>query len=175
MRATILFGLILTVANQIWAADKVQPLNVKTGLWEVTTTTTRSGEMPLPADLLAKLTPEQRAKMEETSKANSSELTRSTTRKSCLTKEKLETGAAFHEDRKSCGLTIVTSTSSKLETRVQCDVEGVKNVGTFQVEALSQESVKGAVHMTTSGGDHTLIMTSSFTANWIAPACGDVK
>jgi hypothetical protein len=175
MRTTILLGLIFTVANPIWAADKAQPLNVKVGLWEVTTTATHSGEMPLPADLLAKLTPEQRAKMEQRMKANSSGSTKSTTRKSCMTKEKLDKGSAFDEDKQNCTRTIVTSSSSKLDMRVQCDEDGVKNDGTFLVEALSSESVKGTVHLTARGGDHTFNMASTFTAKWIGPVCGDVK
>src|ERR1700676_2872864 len=49
------------------AAGKVQPLNVKTGLWQVSTTTTMSGLPDIPPEMQARLdqmTPEQRAKME---------------------------------------------------------------------------------------------------------------
>ena len=165
--------LLVVFAAQILGAQELLPLDVKTGLWEVTHTSQTGGMPPLPSQL--RLTPEQRAKIEEAWKANAAERAKPQITKTCITKEKLTKETPFGENQPSCKRTVLTSTSSKLETRVQCDVEGVKNVGTFQVEALSQESVKGAVHMTTSGGDHTLNMTSSFTANWIAPACGDVK
>ena len=45
MRATFTAFLLLA-ASTTWAADKFQPLNVKAGLWESTTATTMSGEMP---------------------------------------------------------------------------------------------------------------------------------
>ncbi|HTE88846.1 MAG TPA: hypothetical protein VK639_07845 [Terriglobales bacterium] len=68
---TILAGLVMLSSVTVWAADKLQPLNVKTGLWETTTTRITSGEIPIPAEMLARLTPEQRAKMEARMKANS--------------------------------------------------------------------------------------------------------
>lgn len=44
---------------------KHQPLNIKTGLWETTSTLKMSGDMPIPAGMLDKLTPEQRARLDE--------------------------------------------------------------------------------------------------------------
>jgi hypothetical protein len=61
----VLLGIVLLLSLTVMAADKIQPLNVKLGLWETTHTTTTSGQMPIPPEMLAKLTPEQRAKMEE--------------------------------------------------------------------------------------------------------------
>ena len=65
MRTKLVVVLIITASAGLWATDKYEPLNVKTGLWEVTTTVSTSGQMPIPPDLLAKLTPEQRAKFEQ--------------------------------------------------------------------------------------------------------------
>jgi hypothetical protein len=175
MRTKILLGLMFTLALPAWVTDKVQPLNVKLGLWETTTTVASSGEMPIPPDLLAKLTPEQRAKMEERMKARSAGQARTTTRKSCLTKEQLDKALAFGEDRKSCTRTVITSTSSKLGVRFECAEQGMKVEGTVQVEALSPENVEGSVHMTGAGSGHTMNTTSNFTSKWLGPACGDVK
>src|SRR5690348_14518665 len=72
------------------AGVKLQPMNVKPGLWETTTTITVAGEMPIPAEVLNRLTPEQRARMEARMKANSSGHTNTNTHKSCVTKEDLE-------------------------------------------------------------------------------------
>ena len=113
---TILAGLVMLSSVAVWAADKLQPLNVKTGLWETTTTRITSGEIPIPAEMLARLTPEQRARMEARMKANSAEKTKTNTSKSCMTKEKLEK-APFSDEQKECTRTIVTSTSSKAEVR----------------------------------------------------------
>jgi hypothetical protein len=52
-----------TVALLAQAADFVRP-NIKLGLWEVTNNPQVSGQIPIPEDQLAKLSPEQRAKIE---------------------------------------------------------------------------------------------------------------
>ena len=74
---------VMLFSSAAWAQAKFQPLNVKTGLWESTSTSTTVGQMPVPADLLAKLSPEQRAKFEARMKANSAPKTRTFTKKNC--------------------------------------------------------------------------------------------
>src|SRR5579885_1118601 len=64
-------------------------LNVRPGLWEQTVNIKVSGEAPLPPEALNRLTPEQRARMEERMKANSAAHTRTTTEKHCLTEEEI--------------------------------------------------------------------------------------
>lgn len=170
----ILAGLILLLSVAGWTADKFQPLNVKVGLWETTATTRTSGAMPVPDELLAKLTPEQRAQVEEKMKS-SPEKTRTTTSKSCITKEDLEKGAKFGEVSKECSQTIVTSTSSKLEMRFACQSpEGSAN-GTLAFQALSPESVKGTGEGSVSGGGHTMKTNTTFTSKWIGPVCSKSK
>jgi hypothetical protein len=171
---TILAGLVLLSSGVVWAADKIQPLNVKLGLWETTTTMTTSGAMPLPAELLSRLTPEQRARMEERMKANSAEKSTTKTSKNCLTKEQLEKGPAFGEE-KGCTQTVVTSTSSKADVRIACETAGMKSEGTLQMEALSTESVKGSGHFTVTGGGHTMNSSSTFSSKWIGPVCEATK
>ena len=155
---------------------KVQPLNVKVGLWVLTTTETASGELPIPARLLEKLTPEQRARIEDRIKAKSSEPPRMTTREHCLTKEELTKGVTFGEDRKSCTFMVLTSTRNKLEMRIECLNPGqdIKSQGTLQVEAIDSKGVKGSIRRTALG-DHTADTTSKFTAKWIGPSCGPAK
>jgi Protein of unknown function (DUF3617) len=170
----ILLGLVLLLSGAVWAADKIQPLNVKTGLWETTRTSTTSGQMPIPPELLARLTPEQRAKMEERMKANSAEKSRTNTSKSCLTKEKLEK-APFSDEQKDCTRTIVTSTSSEAEIKFVCDKSGMKANGTIHVEAITPESVKGSAQTAIASGGRTMNTSGSFTSKWLGPNCGDVQ
>jgi hypothetical protein len=100
MRLIPLLALV-TLSTATGAADKVRPLNVKLGLWEVTTTVMASEEIPIPAGLLEKLTPEQRARVEERIEARSSQAAKVTRRKFCLTGEQLNKGPIFGQDRKS--------------------------------------------------------------------------
>ena len=171
MRATIFLVLSFSL-SLAWAADKLQTLNVKTGLWRVTTVTVITGEMPIPAELLARLTPQQRTRMEERMKARSPERTTTTTEKGCITREQLEQGPAFGEDRQLCVRTIVASTSRKANMKIQCEQKGVKGGGILQFEALSPENVTGSEHVTASDGTHTMNSNSTITARWMGPACG---
>jgi hypothetical protein len=50
---------------------QVQPLNIKPGLWETTMTIRTAGQLPMAAELLNKLTPEQRAEFEARMQARS--------------------------------------------------------------------------------------------------------
>jgi len=145
---------------------------VKTGLWETTSTITRSGEMPIPAEFLAKMSPEQRAKLEALMKANSAQTSKTRTYKTCETKEKLEKTPFMNT--KECSLTVLSSTSSKADLRVSCQTEGLKSNGDISVEALSTESVKGSGHVTATGGGHTMNMTTTLSSKWLGSSCGDV-
>ena len=159
----------------IWAADKVQPLDIKLGLWEVTTTHTMSGMPPIPEEALAHMTPEQRARMEESMKGAMSGKPKTTTRKDCITKEKLNKDDLFGEDRKDCTRTIVTASSSRTEMKMQCQQENVKMDGTFRMEAVNSEQVKGNMKMVSSGGGRTMNVDMDFNARYLGAACGDTK
>ena len=69
--------------------------------------------------------------------------------KNCLTKDKLD--KAFNlgdENTKSCSRSLVTSSGSKQEIRIDCDREGMKSTGTVKVEAVDSENIKGSMQMT---------------------------
>jgi len=170
----LLVGLALLLTLSAWAVDKFQPLNVKTGLWETTMTVTTSGQMPIPPEMRARLTPEQRAKLEERMQANSGAKTHTSTNRSCLTKEKLGRGTLF-ENETECTQTVVTSTSSKLELQVACEGPGIKSSGDLSIEALSTESAKGSGHMTMTGSGRTMSSSTTLNAKWISSSCGDVQ
>jgi len=172
----VVSGLLVLAATAIGlAAQKLEPLHVKTGLWEVTTNMTRTGQLPISPDVLAKMTPEQRARIDERMKTQGENAQRSRVRKSCITKEKLEKNDMF-EERQSCKRTVVTSTGSKMEVRAECDSpRGTKmNVSTL-AEALDSENIKGSMQMSASGGENTMNMNATFTAKWIGASCGDVE
>ena len=87
-KARMFLGLVFTLTLTTQRADNRPSLNLKIGLWEVTTTVTTSEEMPIPAGLLEKLTPAQRARVEERMKARKSEPEKNNHQKAVL---KLET------------------------------------------------------------------------------------
>lgn len=164
----------LAFSGCVWAADKPQPMKVKPGLWETTMTTTTSGEMPISAELLSKLTPEQRARMEQRLKDNSGEKTRTMTYKTCQTKEQLEELEFGHEQGK-CTRTVVSSTGSTIDLRIACADEGMNTNGSLHFEALSPENIKGSSQMNANGGGHAKSVHISFAAKWIGPVCGNTE
>jgi len=171
-RLALLLGLPLA----LHAADKGEPLNLKAGLWQVTTTTAPSDDVMVPAALLEKLTPEQRARVEERMNAKPADAPRMIRRKYCLTKEQLDKGATFGQDRKSCTRSILASTSDMLEMRIECagQRQGISSAETLLVEATDPENVKGYVHRTMDG-DGPESSISTFTARWIGPICSPTK
>jgi Protein of unknown function (DUF3617) len=170
-KAKKVLGLVVMLCSVSQAADKVQSLNIKPGLWEVTATVTTSGEMPIPSALLEKLTPEQRARINDRIEARESEPQKTTVKKQCLTRRQIEDGTPFRHDRKSCTRTVLTSTSSKVDMYLECLEKGVRSGGTLQIEAVNSERVRGSIHFSESGSDNTSNSNSTFTARWIGPSC----
>jgi uncharacterized protein DUF3617 len=155
-----------------WAADTIQPLDVKVGLWDVTHTTAVAGQPPIPAEALDKLTPDKRAKLEQLMKDRAAQGPKTATLKHCVTKEELNKSNMLGDDSKSCNRTVITSTRRKLDARVACTEQGTKRTGTVHIEAIDPENVKGSMQMAMTGGDHTMTMSSTFTGKWIGPVCG---
>jgi len=173
LKTTISLGLIVFAGSALWAADTITPLDVKLGQWESTMTSQTSGLPPIPQELLDKLTPEQRAKMEEAYKANASKGPKTNTHKGCLKKEDLNKALSFGDNEKSCTRTIITSNRSKQEIHLECAVGGGKQSGTIHIEAVSSENVKGSTEMTMTGAGRTMNMNSTFTAKWLGPTCSE--
>ena len=171
---TIFLALIVFSPLTLWAADGITPLNVKEGLWEMTVTHSMSG-MPatpnIPPDVLAKMPPEQRARVEAAMKGGPS----TNVRKECITKEKLEKHSAFSNNRGDCTRTVVNSTGSKLEVKIHCEEKQTSTDGTLVLETVGSDRVKGTMQAVTNANGHIMNMNFTFSSKYLGPACGDVK
>ena len=145
------------------------PLNVKTGEWESTITSDTSGQLPVPQEMIDKMTPEQRVRMEAMMKARGMQGARTTVTKHCVKKEDLD--KPFGNDNKACKPNIVSSSSTKQEIHMECEMGGGKQVGTLKFEAVDSGTVKGSMQMTASNGGRTMSVNSTFSAKWLGPAC----
>jgi hypothetical protein len=178
MRIAITLVLLSFCLPSAVAADKFVRPNIKTGLWEVTETHTMTGmpAMPsIPPDVLAKMTPEQRAQFEEHMKGMGGGGPKTTTRKDCITREQLDKDLAFGENRAECTRTVISSSSSMTEMKIHCQEKETTSDGTFKFEALSTESVKGTVRMVINSHGRPMNMNFDFISKYLGPACGDVK
>jgi len=169
--AASLLSLAATIpafAQQV-AGKKLQPLNVKPGLWQTTTTYRVSGELPLPPDALEKLTPEQRAQIEQSVKRNGA--TQTVTDKHCVTQEELR--SPLNESH--CTWNIVESTSTRARGSVACEEQGMDMNGTGDFEAVDPEHMKGSAHLTSTGSGRSMTTDATFTSSWLGSSCGNVK
>jgi Protein of unknown function (DUF3617) len=175
MRLKVALAVLVTSALALWAADTITPLDVKLGLWQMTVTHSMSGMPALPADTLAKMSPEQRSRFEAAMKQSGSSDPTTNVHKECVTKEKLDKESAFGDDRKNCTRTVVSSSSRKLEVKLHCEEERGKTDGTLLLEVVSSDSVKGSMHSVTSFNGRNVNMDFTFDSKYLGSDCGDVK
>lgn len=154
------------VVAAIAARAESPALNVKTGLWEMTV---RLTGLTVPNDALARLPPEQRAKVE----AMLGAAAQARTVKTCLTKEKLARGVLETDERHpECKRTVVSNTANTLEVRGECKLEDAAVSTSMYVEAPNPEALKGK--STIARADRPP-MSSSFEGRWLGADCGDVR
>lgn len=170
MTARLSIALMLVCAGA-WAAD-FHALDVKPGQWETSMSGQMTGIPQLPPEVLKNLPPEQRAKLEAVmGKQGAKPIVSS----SCMTKEKMQQAWNTGQDSlKACTTTVITSTSSKQEIRVECNRDGSKSSGTVKVETVDSEHIRGSMQMTavTGGAEgHAMNMNYTFTSKWIGAAC----
>jgi len=155
-----------TVAGVIlWGAE---PLNVKIGQWETTTSMQMSGMPAIPPEALAQMTPQQRQMIEERMKSMQGKPTVS---KYCVKQEDVDKALKFGTDDKECTRTIVTSNSTTQEIKIECNRDGNKSTGTVRVDASNRENVKGSIQMNMNGGGRGMTMNGTFNSKWLGATC----
>jgi hypothetical protein len=154
-------------------APGATPLDVKTGEWETSMTSESTGPLPIPQEVLDKMSPEQRARMEQAMKARSAKGPRTITERSCVRKETLENPFNSSEERSSCKQTVVASTRTTQEIHMECEADGGKQSGTFRLQAVDSGNVKGTVQITAANGSRTMNINNTFAARWIGPTCSE--
>jgi hypothetical protein len=153
---------------------QIQPLNVKPGLWETTATYKTSGAPPIPPETMAKLSPQQRARLEERMKANSAGNANTSTDKHCVTKEEIEK-ADFGQGKGECTYTVETSTSTQVKGKYSCNVEGMAVNGAIDITAADNEHITGSTQGTLNGGGRTMNVETNFSSKFLSASCGDTR
>jgi hypothetical protein len=183
MKLSLAFALLAGTA--VWAADPT-PLDLKTGEWEYTVTMQMTGmpqqsaqQMPqIPPEQLAKMPPETRAKVEAAMKQAGNMAAgkpTTSTNKNCVKKEDLVKLNPLANADKSCKMTVVNSSRSKLEAKMDCDTPDNKTTSTVTLEALSSESSKFSVVSTGTSNGQPMNMTVNGTGKWLSATCTETK
>jgi hypothetical protein len=165
-------GTCLAVTFAI-AADKIVPLDVKLGLWQMTDTFGGSGVPPgIAPELLAKMSPEQRAKTEAKLKARAAQGPRIETRNYCLTQEKLNKAAFSNENNKFCQPTVIVSNSRLQQFHQECEESGLKHIVDARFEAIDATTLKGSIQIK-AGYKTPVAINTEIAGKWIGADCGD--
>ena len=133
------------VTSMLVSSAQAEPLNVKPGAWEMTVTTVASG-MKLSPEMAAKMTPQQRAQMEQMMKAREGK-PHSTTLQSCLTPDDVSQNRIIKEmededddSEVHCKIKVVSKSSSKLVIDKTCPASAPSTTR-FTIEAKTPESI----------------------------------
>lgn len=167
-RFSVLVAAAVATALPAWAA--AETLNVKTGLWEITSVTETRGMPPLPKELLNSLTPEQRAKMEAEIRAGQKNADKDTDRE-CVTQKDLE--QPFQSaNTKECKQTIVKSSRTAQEVQIVCS-GGIPGSGVFKVSASNPETMSGTLDLKLGEGADAMTIKARLQGRWLSSDCGD--
>lgn len=155
-------------------AIKITPMNVKTGLWQSTSTITVTGSLGLPPEVLAKMTPEQKARYEAAMQAQAGGHSSTHTEKSCLTQKDLTTDPFAQKDSDDenihCHGTLLSSTSTDIVLQETCSGEATMNY-TMKIHAADSEHATGTGTGTATMGGHTMNSSVKFQSTWIGATC----
>jgi len=170
--------LIAALAAGLAGAALTAPLtlNVKPGLWEVTTQGEVTGAPPVPPEMLAAMPPERRAKFEAAIAASMARAAKPRVAQHCMTEEKLQHGFDTEEKTEHrCTQNVISSTGTVMDVSQQCDMGRGKMSGRMHFEARDGETVDGTIDFTVSNGANTMTSKHVFHAKWLGADCGSVQ
>jgi hypothetical protein len=156
--ATIAMLLLPTIAS---AAS----LNVKTGAWEMTTTSSAAA-VNIPAETLAKLPPEMRAKFAAQMKASQ----QPHAVKSCVTQADLDQNKVLNANEVAgCTHKIISASSSKMVVDASCPAP-YESTSHSSFEAITPENIQGAIDVNVK---NTKIHID-IKGHWLTSSCASI-
>lgn len=167
-------GLVLdSVIPGVMADAQAESLNVKPGAWEITVTTLTSG-MKLSPEMSAKMSPQQRAQMEQMLKAREGK-PHTMTAQSCLTKEDVAHDRIIKEmeeddDEVQCKIKVVSRSSSKLILDQICPGPPPAS-SHLTIEAKSPESIVATSDREQQGMGKSHM---DITGRWLGAGCSGI-
>ena len=165
------FAVALSAAWPIaLAADP--SLDIAPGLWEITMRAESTGDLPVPEEALARMSPEQRAKLEATMRAA---IAQPHKLKECLTAEKIRQGLALDPQKNpSCTRTVVSSSPILLDMHETCTGANPRTA-TVHVEAPDPHTMHGTVHTDMTRNTRTMTVKGTMDGTWLGADCGSVR
>lgn len=147
----ILLGTTVTIAM----AASLHPLNVKTGLWQMTVTTTWKGLPPQFGSAMAN--------------------GRTHTYQTCVRPEDLNTNPWAEGSGEKCSWSVLNSTGTDMEVRgTSCDMGsefGMTSEVQGEIHVIDSKNGTGSFDVTMTGNGRTISGHSSYTGKWVGASC----
>jgi len=145
--------------------------NMKTGAWELTYTSVTTG-MLLPPEMLERMPPERRAKLEEAMRARSGQ-PKTRVHQGCITQKDLDQNNFLKQEGEGetqCTLKVVSKYSSKLVLERTCPAPRASTMQ-ISIDAKTPESVAGSIDGAIGAGKvHTDVK-----GHWLGASCDEIK
>ncbi|HSL04872.1 MAG TPA: DUF3617 domain-containing protein [Nitrospiraceae bacterium] len=147
--------------------------NAKPGAWEINLTTLTTG-MLIPPEVLAKMPPDQRAKIEQSMQTRSGKpMTHAS--KECVTQDDLDQNRMIkeenEEDGPQCTTKVISKSSSKLVIERTCPAPRA-STSHMTMEAKTPESIVGSIDMTRAGSGKVHV---DIKGRWLSASCAEIK
>ena len=157
MRKRFLVVAIWSAASVVFAAaGQFQPLNVKTGLWQMTKTVTWT-DLPPQMAAMMKAAPQ------------------TMTYNSCITTKDLNSNPWANGSGDNCTWTVLNSTRTDMEVRGSgCDLgkdSGMTAEIHGQIHIKDPENGTGSMTLTLTGNGQTMHGLASYTGKWVSASC----
>lgn len=161
-----------------WGAAYAEPLAVKTGLWEITSSGSGGPPMPampqIPADQLAKLTPAQQQMVQQRMASMQSGGAAAPVRRVCVTEATLRNGFAQPDNTGQCTRTQIGSSAQGADFKVVCTGDHPAT-GTISYRAQDPQTVVTTVDMTvTSKSGQSFPVHRTMQGKFVSADCGGV-
>ena len=156
MRKAFAAALVCLLTALVFAATgDLKPLNVKTGLWQMTETVTWTGLPPQLASVMKNGQPRNY--------------------KSCVKEKDLSTNPWAEGSGEKCVWSVLNSTGTDMEVRgTSCDLGkeyGMTADVHGKIHVLDHENGTGAFAVTLTGNGQTMKGNASYTGKWVSATC----
>jgi hypothetical protein len=144
--------------------------NMKAGAWELTYNSTTSGN-PFPPEMLEKMPPERRAKVEEAMKARSGQ-PKTRVHKGCITQKDLDQNKFIKgegEGETDCTVKVLTKSATKLVMERSCPAHEANYK--ISIDAKTPETVVGTIDGSIRSGQ----MHTDLKGQWLGESCDETK
>jgi len=170
---TMVLGLIPGPIIPLMAScARADSFNAKPGAWEMTITTLTTG-MPAPPDVLAKMSPEQRAKIEAMMQARAGKPS-THGYPSCLTQKDLDEDRIIKKSdgEDQCTQKVITKSANRLVLEKTCPAPRA-STSKMTMEAKTPESIVASIDMVQGGAEGKVHV--DMKGHWLSASCAGVK